>query len=61
MACEGCAENIDDVLQALAGVHEVRPDVSKKRVRVSFEPGRVSVQQLRNALTAAGYTTLGTA
>ena len=54
MACEGCAENIDGVLHALSGVREVRPNVAKKRIRVSFEPERVNVQQLRDALTPAG-------
>lgn len=58
MACEGCAENIDGVLHALAGVREVRPNVPKKRIRVSFESARINVQQLRNALTTAGYTAL---
>ena len=58
MVCGGCAENIDGVLHALAGVREVRPNLPKQRVRVSFEPERVNVQQLRNALTTAGYTAL---
>lgn len=58
MVCEGCAENVDGVLRELAGVRGVRPNVPEKRVRVSFETERVNVQQLRNALTMAGYSAL---
>lgn len=58
MVCEGCAENIDGVLHALPGVREVRPNVAGQRIRVSFEPSRVDAQQLRTALTTAGYAPL---
>lgn len=60
MVCEGCAEKIDAVLHGLAGGRQVRPHVAKKRILVSFEPARVDVQQLRDALATAGYTALDT-
>lgn len=58
MVCEGCAEKIAGVLHALPGVHEVRPNVAKKQIRVSYEPSRVDAQELRNALMTAGYAPL---
>lgn len=58
MVCEGCAEKIDGALHALPGVREVRPNVAQKRIRVSFEPGRVDAQQLRNALRTVGDAAL---
>lgn len=56
MVCEGCAEKIEDALQALAGVRQVRPDVGRKLIRVSFESNRINAQQLKGALAAAGFT-----
>lgn len=58
MICDGCAESIDDVLRAVAGVGEVRANVRTGRIRVSFDPERVDAQRLRNALTTAGYAAL---
>ncbi len=55
MVCEGCAEKIEGVLQALPGVREVRPNVPQKRIRVRFEPTRVDLQQLKDAMTTAGF------
>jgi copper chaperone CopZ len=56
MVCEGCAEKIDGVLLALPGVREVRPNVPQKRIRVRFEAARVGLQQLKDAITTAGFT-----
>ena len=58
MVCEGCAEKIDEVLHALPGVREVRPNLAKRRIRLAFEPSRVDAEQLRNALMTAGYAAL---
>jgi Cu+-exporting ATPase len=56
MVCDGCAEKIDGVLLALPGVREVRPNVPQKCIRVRFEPTMVDLQQLKDAVTTAGFT-----
>jgi copper chaperone CopZ len=52
MVCEGCAEKIEGVLRTLPGVRNVRSDVWQKRICVRF----VMSQQLKDALTTAGFT-----
>jgi heavy metal translocating P-type ATPase len=58
MVCEGCAEKISAALGPIAGVREVKPKVSRKRVLVRYEPGKVREQQLKEALGQAGYKTV---
>jgi len=55
MVCEGCAEKISDALSQIIGVHEVKPTVAQKHLRVLYEPGKVREQQLKEALGEAGY------
>jgi len=55
MVCEGCAEKISAALGSIAGVREVKPKVSRKRVLIRYEPRKVREQQLKEALGQAGY------
>jgi len=55
MVCEGCAERIGEALRRLPGIHEVRPKVTQKHVYVRYEPSRVREEQLRTALSSAGF------
>ncbi|HSH39956.1 MAG TPA: cation transporter, partial [Chthoniobacterales bacterium] len=56
MVCEGCAEKITSALTAVPGVSRVQPKVSQKHIYVRYEPGKVQEQQLRAAVTKAGFT-----
>lgn len=56
VSCEHCVKTIDGALGALPGVEMVRTDIPTKTVRVRFEPGEVSLQQIEAALDDAGYT-----
>ena len=58
MVCEGCAERISAALGPIAGVREVKPKVSRKRVLVRYEPAKVGEAQLKEALGQAGYKTV---
>lgn len=58
LVCEGCAEKLDDALHAIDGIREIRTDVRKKRIRVRYEPTRVHLQQLKDAVASAGFTTV---
>lgn len=55
MVCQGCAETITGALSPLEGVREVSSKVPQKRVRVRYEPGRVSEDQLKGTLKKAGF------
>ena len=60
MVCEGCAEKIDDALQAIPGVRDIRPNVPQKRIHVRYEPARVDLQRLKDRLAVAGFTAVDT-
>lgn len=51
----GCAEKITEVLGSIAGVRQVKPKVSRQRVLVRYAPDRVREEQLKEALSQAGY------
>lgn len=55
MVCEGCAEKLDGALHSIAGVREIRSDVRHKRVRVRYEPAKVDLKQLKDAVAGAGF------
>ncbi len=55
MTCGGCVRSVTKVLSGLEGV--VRADVSleQKRAQVDFDPQKVNVDQLKQAIEDAGY------
>ncbi len=55
MHCASCARTITERLSAMPGVRKVEPDVTRKEVRVAYEPVQVSEEQLREELTTLGY------
>lgn len=58
MVCEGCAEKIGTALGSLPGVREVRPKVPQKHITVRYEPAKVREQQLKEAISKAGFAVL---
>lgn len=56
MVCEGCAEKINEALNSVAGVREIRSNVAQKRVHVRYEPAKVYPEQLKDAVSRAGFT-----
>lgn len=60
MVCEGCATKIQQSLQAVPGVQEVRPKVAQKHVQVTYEPAKVPVERLKEVIGQAGFTALET-
>lgn len=55
MSCGGCARNVTGVLQAITGVTSAEVSLDEATARVSFDPALVSVEQLRQAVEAAGF------
>ena len=60
MVCEGCAQKISTALTALPGVREVKPKVTRKHVYIRYEPAHVQEQQLKEAVTKAGFIAVET-
>jgi len=55
MHCANCAMSVDDTLEQVDGVHSSRTSFARGLVKVDHDPGRVSPERLRDAITRAGY------
>jgi len=55
MVCDGCAATLSSSLLALQAVHKVIPDVKQKRVRVFYNPQRMTEDSLRQQVEELGY------
>lgn len=54
MSCSGCVASVKRVLDRVPGVETL--DVQIGRATVRFDPDRASGEEVRDALTRAGYT-----
>ncbi|MGQ9556497.1 MAG: heavy-metal-associated domain-containing protein [Desulfurispora sp.] len=59
MSCQHCQMAVEKALKALDGVEDVQVDLAAGRVQVSFDPGRTTSQELKEAILDAGYTVVG--
>jgi len=54
-ACSTCVARIEDVVAMLPGVERAVSDPSMDRVDVEFDPSRVSVEDMTDAVASIGY------
>jgi copper chaperone len=59
MTCSGCVASVQRVLTALDGVQRADVSLEKKEATVSYEPGRVTPDDLKTAVEDAGYDVVG--
>ena len=55
MDCEGCVKSVTRTLQGVPGVHAVDVFLAEGKARVSFDPGRTGLAELKRAIERAGY------
>ncbi|MBI1906802.1 MAG: heavy-metal-associated domain-containing protein [Rhodocyclales bacterium] len=55
MSCGGCVRNVTGVLKALPGVTDADVSLDDGTARVVFDPALVTQEQLRHAVTDAGF------
>ncbi|MCK9258376.1 MAG: heavy metal-associated domain-containing protein [Azoarcus sp.] len=55
MSCGGCVRNVTGVLKALAGVDDAEVSLEQATATVRFDPSRVDVDGLRQAIENAGF------
>lgn len=55
MSCGGCVKNVTGVLSALPGVEWAEVFLEAGEARVSFDPARVGIERLRQAIEDAGF------
>jgi copper chaperone len=56
MHCNSCAISIDWELEDVEGVACARTNYPKGRTEVTFDPSRVSPQDILDVITRAGFT-----
>lgn len=57
MTCDGCVKSVTRVLKSVAGVGLTEVSLGRGEARVSYDPARASLAQLRKAIEDAGYQT----
>ena len=55
VSCEHCVRTIDQTLSPIAGVSEVRTDIASKTVTLTYDPARVGLDAIEQALAEADY------
>ncbi len=55
MHCTGCAMTLDGALEEIEGVKEANTSFARSQVEVTFDPARVSVEQIVETICEAGY------
>jgi copper chaperone CopZ len=55
MHCHKCEAAIRKALAVLPGVHEVEVDFPSRQASILFDPSAVTVKELTQAVTQAGY------
>lgn len=55
MACGGCANSVRQALLAVDGVSGAEVSYADAQAKVSYDPARATLEQLRAAVQAAGY------
>jgi len=55
MTCGGCTGSVTKALKAVAGVGDVKVSLSTGEATVQYDERRTSPEQLKSAVTGAGY------
>jgi Cu+-exporting ATPase len=55
VTCPTCVRSIESVFGSIPGVDDVRVNFRAERVAVDFNPGRITVADLKEAIASAGY------
>ena len=56
MTCASCAQNVEKVLKRLEGISSVNVNVSMGKARIEYNSSVVSVDDMRKAIEAIGYS-----
>ena len=57
MTCGHCQKRVADAISSLEGVESVEVDLESERATVSFDPQKVSLDDIKGAIQKAGYST----
>ena len=55
MTCEGCESGVKAALEKLKGVQEAEVSHKEERTSVTYDPAKVSTQEMEAAIESVGY------
>ena len=55
MDCQGCVKSVTRTLNGVAGVENVDVSLEEGRARVTYDPAKAKVEDLKRAIERAGY------
>ncbi|MDQ6692817.1 MAG: cation transporter, partial [Chloroflexota bacterium] len=55
VSCDHCKHTIESTLKGLDGVNDAVVDVANKRVALNYDPEKVDLSTLEEALSEEGY------
>src|SRR3989442_742166 len=55
MTCASCVNRIERYLRRVEGIHQANVNLATESALVTFDPDRVSLEDLGQAVEAAGY------
>lgn len=55
MSCSHCENAVKKAVGSIGGVYKVEVGLTEKTVSVEFDPGRVSIGQIKEAIDGQGY------
>lgn len=55
MSCSHCVHAVKTAVGALEGVEQVEVDLNGKKATVTFDPEKVTLQQVKDAIEDQGY------
>ena len=55
MDCQGCVKSVTRMLSGVAGVENVDVSLEEGRARVTYDPAKAGVAEMKRAVERAGY------
>ena len=55
MDCEGCVKSVTRMLSGVAGVQNVDVSLEEGRARVTYDPAKAKLADMKRAVERAGY------
>jgi copper chaperone len=55
MDCEGCVKSVTRMLSGVPGVSSVDVSLAQARARVTYDPAKAGVAEMKKAVERAGY------
>lgn len=57
MTCDHCQKRVADAIYSLEGVESVEVDLESKRATANFDPQKISLDVIKEAVQKTGYST----